>query len=217
MDVEDAAVLLIQDFLPGRVGSREGVHRDPLEVAYFFQLEQGSRVFPAVGFKLVNDVAHGEQVLLQRRLPRFRGSAGKRRLGQHDENACDGDNNHELHNREAPLASLWEPCHKVAAFFLNPFPRLSGWRRPGARPPVHPLQPKSNGSPGPYTGRGARTGGLVGDRTRVTTPSPRPPVPAGSLVRSDSASPGIHSSVFPPPVSPRSPSPDACGPDDPTR
>src|SRR5688572_13227310 len=69
---------------------------------------------------------------------------------------------------------------------------------------------------GPYTGRGARTGGLVGDRTRVTTPSPRPPVPAGSLVGSDSASPGIHSSVFPPPVSPRSPSPDACGPDDPT-
>src|SRR5947208_7041580 len=173
MDVEDAAVLLIQDFLPGRVGSREGVHRDPLEVAYFFQLEQGSRVFPAVGFKLVNDVAHGEQVLLQRRLPRFRGSAGKRRLGQHDENACDGDNNHELHNREAPLASLWEPCHKVAAFLPNPFPRLSGWRRPGARPPVHPLQPKSNGSPGPYTGRGKRAHGAmnkerhVGARRRV--------------------------------------------------
>ena len=50
---------------------------------------------------------------------------------------------------------------------------VSGSRRPGARPPVHPLQPKSNGSPGPYTGRGKRAHGAmnkerhVGARRRV--------------------------------------------------
>jgi hypothetical protein len=38
---------------------------------------------------------------------------------------------------------------------------------------VAPTREPGRPQRGPYTGRGARTAGLVGDRTRAPTPSPR--------------------------------------------
>src|SRR3989454_3575168 len=122
VDIKDAALCSLINFLPGGRGSREGIHRDGLQISDRDQILERVRVLPLVGPVLVQQVPDRKEIAHE---DRFAGLYNGLLIGGHGHGHQDPHNRddaHQLEEREAALTSPDTSSHPT---------RPPGWPRPG--------------------------------------------------------------------------------------